>query len=239
MSVGFRARTAATGVLQFDERYFGLALVASGSANSVAPPGLMVNSFLSVEVTSAYAPLIAWRCASAAVALMGVSQSGSTWTYTFSCEGAIGTPISYYVFDKPTALGAGVALRIRKADGSITFDSRHKYARIHAVVVEEDYTDLDAETLTYESGRTYAVAQGILAGQFYANAVPGGGSSWIWGWTFDALGAKGETNGVSFAEIRVAQDNGISETPPIVEGSYPETITYAEARYFIIDVTDY
>jgi hypothetical protein len=120
----------ANGVLQIDETYANLALIATGQvAASTQVPGYFVFIYYATVTVSALNPLVAVR-ANYPVALRAVRQSGSQWTFELSVDSKTldGTPITYYVFDTPPAPPAhGVGLQVFNAAGRCTFDSSFKY----------------------------------------------------------------------------------------------------------------
>lgn len=156
MTAGFQVFNNG-GVLQIDENYVNLGLIATGQVTPSAPtPDGHIAAFRMVEVgATGVAPIIAVR-ANYAVALGDVRQSGSTWTFRLCVNTTTdwdGTPLTYYIFDQVPAVAHGVGLQVFRADGVCTFDSSYKYfnpvgaftlagGRPYTLTDYDDYTGL-------------------------------------------------------------------------------------------------
>lgn len=130
MTAGFQAFNSG-GVLQIDENYVNLGLIATGQVTpSTATPDGFISAFKMAELTvTGVAPIIAVR-ANYAVALGDVRQSGSSWTFRLCVNTTTdwdGTPLTYYIFDQVPAVAHGIGLQVFRADGVCTFDSNYKY----------------------------------------------------------------------------------------------------------------
>lgn len=130
MPAGFQAFNNG-GVLQIDENYVNLGLIATGQVTPSAPtPDGHLAAFKMAEVTvTGVAPIIAVR-ANYVVALGDVRQSGSTWTFRLCVNTSLdwdGTALTYYIFDQVPPVAHGVGLQVFRADGACTFDSNYKY----------------------------------------------------------------------------------------------------------------
>ncbi len=130
MPAGFQAFNNG-GVLQIDENYVNLGLIATGQVTpAAATPDGYVPAFKMAEVSvTGVAPIIAVR-ANYAVALGDVRRNGATWTFRLCVNTTTdwdGSALTYYIFDQVPAVPHGVGLQVFRADGACTFDSNYKY----------------------------------------------------------------------------------------------------------------
>ncbi|GEM_PF-6981959 len=161
MPAGFQAFNTATGSVQVDENYANLALLTKVTITSAANGNWAATATLSVA--SPTMPVVAVQSA-VFVQLFRVYQSGGNWTFVYHAASA-GAAINCYVFGKPVApSGSGAGLQVFDASGSLTFDSRLKYARVAQMISGASYASTPAVTLP--SGRTYAAVQCRYAGEY-------------------------------------------------------------------------
>ena len=163
MPAGFQAFNNG-GVLQIDENYANLGLIATGKVtpSAVTPDGY-IGAFKMAEVTVAgTAPIIAVR-ANYAVALGDVRQGGGSWTFRLCVNTVLdwdGSPLTYYVFDRVSPVAHGIGLQVFRGDGVCTFDANYKYflpVGAITLVGGQPYTLTDAMDYTGLPFGTYAV----------------------------------------------------------------------------------
>lgn len=128
---GIRIRNGRS--IQVDSTYKNLALRSSGSVGTTSGAGVAGWSLarFSAPISAGF---VAWRCNRPAWLLSSLPQ-GDTYLHTFrvytEVEGA-GT-LYFYIFDEPRygqmAANQHYGLRVRNAQGEVTFDSRMKYMR--------------------------------------------------------------------------------------------------------------
>ncbi|WP_296228599.1 hypothetical protein [Ralstonia sp. UBA689] len=163
MPAGFQAFNTG-GVLQIDENYVNLGLVATGQVMPSAPtPDGYLGAFRMAEVSAnGVAPIIAVR-ANYAVALGDVRQNGATWTFRLCVNTTTdwdGTALTYYIFDQVPAVPHGIGLQVFRGDGVCTFDSNYKYFNpvgAFTLVGGQPYTLTDYNDYTGLPPGTYAV----------------------------------------------------------------------------------
>lgn len=123
MPVGLRFRNSA-GTVQVDENYRNLAFrqrIGIGLSHSIG------TAYSDVAVSGGNV-VVAMYSQYYAPILLGVTVSGSTWTYRwgFTYLG-MGNPTSdtayLYVFDDPPAVSSSVGVRVRDGSGSIVYHS--------------------------------------------------------------------------------------------------------------------
>lgn len=132
------------GVIQIDQDYRNFVVVASGSKVSGDWVASGASNYLQIVVTSATAPLLAFKCAEQ-VGLGYTAISGSTWTITLLTNNP--AALDYWVFDvSPAASPASFGLEIYNASSERVFHTSQKPMRV-----------VGTGAGTYASGRTYAV----------------------------------------------------------------------------------
>lgn len=146
------------GSVILDENYSNLALRLKGTATlSSIGTGPRGNS-VDIDVTGLglNRPMVAIRCPGPGMVGFGhFSRTGNRLRF----HGTAGQSFTYYVFDTPIMTTTTNGLKIWNAAGDLVFDSNQKYARVRDV---QNFTTLSGvtgypRTLTYESGREYAV----------------------------------------------------------------------------------
>lgn len=147
------------GVLQIDENYKNLVVVAQGSKAALDWASAGVSYNVSIAVPNFVTPLIAFK-SDEQVGLGYSSISGSTWTFFFLTNNP--APMSYWVFDQSPAPSPGsIGFEVYNAAGERVFHSAQKPMRVVGVGAG-----------TYPSGRTYATIRGD-AGMSYTT-IPSG-----------------------------------------------------------------
>jgi hypothetical protein len=209
------------GTVQVDENYANLALRAKATVTTttLAPVVGGGTSYVDVVYTGGSTPMLALSCAALAAAPQ-LTVSGTTFTWRVYVLGAVGTAVTYYVFDRPAASTETHGVRVRDAAGSLTFDSGQKYLRVI------DTVDLAGSggvgTKQYPAGKAYAVAAvkpGVQVTGFNVQAE-------VWTRVF-AFGARTVSTDVSWGQVTV-------HTAP---GSPQLHVAYG--GLLILDVTNY
>lgn len=129
MTVGFRVRNA-SGSIQIDDRYFNYAIIARGQVTPVSPPA--GSAYLIGTVTfrvTAQSPMIAIQAPNGNALVGAVTPVGNgQWDVTILGQTQ---PVTYFVLDQcPQAGSKGPGLRVKRADGSIAFDSGFYYPKV-------------------------------------------------------------------------------------------------------------
>lgn len=149
MAYGFRC-IGDHGLIQIDDTYANLALIASGRAfTDYQEPNSRHTRIATISVTvadSSVWPVIGYNDADYKSAWFWVWDhqiNGNTHTWRIaatSSEGWAGTNFTWYVFGRPTSPTGGYGLRVRDAQNRITFDSGYKYMKVigsHATTIED------------------------------------------------------------------------------------------------------
>jgi hypothetical protein len=129
MATGVRIRNS-SGSVQIDDQYFNYAIIARGQLTLV-PPGtgsFYVAASATVRV-SAQNPIIAIQAPNGTAVVGAVTPAGAgQWDVTIL--GSSQT-LTYFVLDQCPQVGSsGVGMRLRRADGQITFDSGLYYPKV-------------------------------------------------------------------------------------------------------------
>ena len=150
MPVGLRFKNSA-GTVQVDETYRNLAFrqrIAIGLSHAIG------STYHNITVSGRNV-VVAMYSQYYAPILLGVSASGSTWTYRWSFEyRGMGDPTSdtayLYIFDDPPAVSSSVGVRVRDAGGSVVYHSDVK-----PLILAAD-PQSSASSFTGTPGRVYA-----------------------------------------------------------------------------------
>lgn len=113
-----------SGVIQFD---------SEAPAMCLRQRGVLSGTTMSVTITNAQTPLMAFRPNNCNTAIVNIVKSGNTYTYYFSnYASSTGWSIDYYLFDQPptTAPTSGWHLVFFDASGKVTFNSQFPPMRL-------------------------------------------------------------------------------------------------------------
>jgi hypothetical protein len=204
------------GVLQIDENYKNLVVVASGSKVTGDWTFAGGSYYVQITVTNFVTPLIAFK-SDEDVGLGYSSISGSNWTFTFLTNNP--AAMSYWVFDQsPSASPGNVGLEVYNNSGERVYHSEQKPMRVAGVGPG-----------TYASGRTYAAIRGD-AGMSWTT-VPSG-LPWPEEWQYDAYipSAKVASN--------VITDVGVSVSSALIINDAGNYTSY-QTPTLIVDVTNF
>lgn len=155
------------GTVQIDDQFANMALISKTNVTVGSSPDYYRPAAI-YTVVSATPPIVAIQ-STHRVVLQNITRSGNTWTFTYY-GGAIGNIVTCYLFNKPVYQGSGSGLVVYDASGNVTFDSRQKYARVHALL---QGSGLSTQSFTYTAGRTYAAMQCKFAGYRESVYTPG------------------------------------------------------------------
>lgn len=223
MAVGFQSINDG-GTVQLDTNYKNYVLTSSGTLTLDISTGGRVDGMpaATLVVTGATAPIIAFN--RLRLCLYRVTQSGSTWTYTFIGFTFPDLPnpatFNYYVFDVGYSAvpGTNCGLLLYDAAGALAFDSNN--IGFPSVVGTASRLGNAAETTTtFAAGRTIAIVQ-AQAGFHLTGSAPFT-SNWI-----------------TLAE---ATANAVTLHPRNIGGSYlPYSAYYTSvpSKYLFLDITD-
>lgn len=177
------------GTVQLDQDYISFSMSAKGTLAMTGDPANHPQPMTVGQITvTGQNPIIAFlppppSANGGAVHLLGRSQSGSQFTFYFSCLGQQAFGLEYWVFDDAVmGMGAGESfgLQVYRADGSLAFDSGTKPLRIVGVVDLEPSATEPSGQIVVPSGRKYAAVQGSMAiafsHTFHSWRTGGGGS---------------------------------------------------------------
>lgn len=123
MTFGFRARND-FGSVQIGDDYCNMAFLAKGRALSDGT----TYPLITVTVTGEN-PQIFLRPTAGMASVRRVVNVGSAWTFYIG----LGSGVPYcdwYVFDNPTVISERFGIRVRRADGKVTFSSQFRYLRL-------------------------------------------------------------------------------------------------------------
>ena len=204
------------GVLQIDENYKNLVVVASGSKASGDWTASGGSYYVQITVTDFVTPMVAFK-SDEDVGLGYTSISGANWTFTFLTNNP--AAMSYWVFDQsPSASPASFGFEVYTAAGERVFHSSQKPLRVVGVGAG-----------TYASGRTYAAIRGD-AGMSWTTVSSG--LPFPEEWQYDAYipSAKVASNVITDVGVQVSSALIINDA-----GNYTSDITPT----LIVDVTNY
>lgn len=123
MTFGFRARND-FGSVQVDDTYCNMAFLTKGRAVSDG------STYPLIAVTiAAENPMMFISPTAGIASVRRVEISGGTWTFYIG----LGTGVPYcdwYIFDNPAAGSERFGIRVRRADGKVTFSSEFRYMRM-------------------------------------------------------------------------------------------------------------
>lgn len=161
MPFGARIRNDAN-TLQIDETFRSMAYRFKAT---ITTPSQNPSTDSGSDVTydfSAVSPIVAVSCAYPVVSRL-TYVSGSTWRMTMHTNGPIGTSITLFVFDTPSAPSHQWGMKVMDAAGNVTFHDNHRYIRIahfrdFPAITGVNYMPTSHGSDTLASGRTYAVA---------------------------------------------------------------------------------
>ena len=149
MTYGFRC-VGDHGVIQIDDQFANLALIASGRAfTDYQHPGGQFTRYATITVNVPDAgvyPMIGYNDADDKSAWFWIwdhqiNGTQHTWRVAANAaQGWAGTNFSWYVFARPTNPTAGYGLRVRDANNRITFDSGYRYMKVigaHSTTVRD------------------------------------------------------------------------------------------------------
>lgn len=164
------------------------------------------------------------------VMLLTTQVSGTTWTWTYVTEGAVGTTIPYYIFDiPPSGSSLNFGLEAYDASGNITFVSVEKPLRIRHVAVGNMGSQFYGGIVNLDSGRVYAPIQG----RFAALVIVGLGSEFnteaLHGYGISTRGATGAYGAKAFKHSQ-SLDGNYDSSHEVRNDSY---------ELLIADVTNY
>lgn len=254
MATGFKCYSDG-GTVQISEDYLCYAMTAKGSLTLTLDPTPHPNPVYQGSVTvTGTAPIIAIR-AEQPCCVVGISNSGSTWTFNLR-GGVVTTPVDYYVFDEAANApesSDNFGLKVWRADGSLAFHSSTKVLRAVDFIDLPEPSDgwdgdpiQDADAMvarTYEPGRLYAIIQvsACFAFEKYNSPLdhgplPGGFPPQKWmdmrGWQSASFIDNGPNAYVGLSKFEDWYDWFIS-----VE---PQTRTrWGSLGFLVVDVTNY
>lgn len=131
-------------------------LVGKSTVTSTSPGTAMLNSQFSISYdTAGLAPIIGIiPSASYDTALWTMTSSGTTYTYVYVTTAPVGTVFQYYIFDNQPAPTDNFGLELYDEFSRRIYHTQYNPLRIRHAYVG------NGSTVTFESGRTYAVAIG-------------------------------------------------------------------------------
>ncbi|WP_036114453.1 MULTISPECIES: hypothetical protein [Luteibacter] len=220
------------GQLIADTNFASLALVKRGTAtlgqDSVAPPNQATSA--SVTVQGEF-PFIAYR-SPVPLALWFVERSGNTWTFHFlSTSGNAGTPFTWYVFDRPTAV-SNLGMQLFDDQGRLTFDLGWPYMRVRGI---HDFDANTNKTINGYPAATYAVAmvQTGVATPYFTTPPnpPPAGQNWHWDAVMVLGGLVANSDGFTCTSMNCARTSFQGSQLP----QYPQSPI---GKAMLIDVTN-
>jgi hypothetical protein len=114
------------GTVQIGDDYANLAFMTKGVATSSN-----TSRYTEYVVTvTGRAPMMFLRPTGGTACIAGVNNSGSTWTFTIGL-GTGTAQCPFYIFDSiPGASAEPYTIRLRNAQGQVTWDAGYKYLRV-------------------------------------------------------------------------------------------------------------
>lgn len=194
MPYGFRI-VGDHGVVQIDQDYTNLALVASGA---VAVPSGMVGA--QVVVPNLVSPIFCIRTPSGAPVNVTSNQALPSPTYTLRSETA--ATVNWYVFDRSAPVSSGHGITVRRADGSVAYNTDWKVMKIGGAAAVPAATDPDALLPVASLVAPYASmwAACLTAARVVVDSGGGASTSFI-----HADGVATVGNSATTGDVRVAQ----------------------------------
>lgn len=194
MPNGFRV-VGDHGVVQVDQDYTNLALVRSGS---VFVPGGMPGA--QVSVSGVTWPIFCVRTPAGIPVNVTSNQALPNPTYTLRAQES--STVEWYVFDRDAPAPSEHGLTVRRADGSIAFNSGWKVMKIGAVAAVPTATDpyalLPAVGVSAPYNATWAAC--LTAARVLVDDGGGAEVSFI-----HADGVATNGNSATTSDVRVAQ----------------------------------
>ncbi|WP_321866768.1 hypothetical protein [Paraburkholderia tropica] len=232
MTYGFKV-IGDSGSIQIDDTYANLAVIGSGTvslSNGWGSNNMAWYGDVSVDVgDSTSYPLIGWNGGngSSYVVCLGHTISGTVHTWrlltinsngTLSGEGPM--VINWYVFGRPTVSSNGYGLRVRDANGRVTFDSGNHYMTVIGAINTTWNALANAGAVSTSPLRTaYSSNVVIVLGDCGINnyvmfLAP---ASYFWATQFAACRIVGGSNVDSACQLQ-AEQTAIGSTSPTLPG---------------------
>lgn len=171
MADGVEIYSEVTGALQWSARFSPLHLVSIATLNSVstalANVGTCSEVLFEFPISSVNSPTPAFRCASRfSVFTISRNLVTNTWRIFVIVSGAVGTPVTMYLFDNAPPAAASGGFEIYSATGVRTFSLASRPVRIVGRVAF-------SAPFSGSAARTYAVIRSAL----YARHQSAGGGA--------------------------------------------------------------
>ena len=243
MVAGFWAKND-SGIVQVDENYVNICMVAKGSAtlNDNYPANTIGYLGTSARLTFAkssypFPPIIALRSGYYCNAFFARSPGGSNWLYDIMSNAPDGTAIDYYIFGTNLVHASDFGLLIKKANGDVCFSSDRPPLRVIDYLTG-DITGtfngstgqiIDAATHNYGSGRTYAFISGFVAYR-YSSTFSGANFSQ----SAHISVARTVSNGIQTGKLNYRQT-----TTSNVSGQTVADYVWKKSNILVTDVTGY
>lgn len=145
------------GSFQIDQTYRNLCLREKGTIATTATLS-SGSSYVSFNRTGLTSPIIAVGGSATASVQTYWDAANSRHGFLISVNGAIGTSVTFYIFDVPKDLGATYGFQVRDASGVLLFDATQPPLRVRGF-----YPNQSASVSSLAAGRTYAIAH-LLVG---------------------------------------------------------------------------
>lgn len=209
------------GVVQVDQDYTNLALVQAGSV--FVPAGL---AGAQVSVSGVTWPIFCVRTPAGIPVNVTSNQALPNPTYTLRAQGS--STVEWYVFGRDAPASSGHGLTVRRADGSIAFNSAWKVMKIGAVSGVPAATDPYAALPAAGVSAPYAGKWAACLTATRVRVDDGGGSQVA---LVHADGIATNGNSATTGDVLVAQIPW-GQVPPQVSQPFGGTI-------LLVDVSGY
>lgn len=140
------------GTVQIDDTYCNLAFMTKGVATSSD-----TSRYTEVVVTvTGRMPVMFLRPTNGVACVSGVTNSGGTWSFRVGLGVGV-TQCTYYIFDSiPGVSAEPYTIRLRNAQGQVTWDAGYKYLRVlDSVPLPDGFASTDVQA---PAGNQWAVA---------------------------------------------------------------------------------
>ena len=222
------------GAYVLDHNIKNLFLSDSGTETSVADTETQLGTSMVTITASGENPLpFIYSTATDGWMLWQTSKVGSTWTWTFVSDAAVGTDVDYWIFDNAPASVPGAGLEVYDAAGDLTFASWAYPVKIVDVRNGDMGQSIAwADAGSYTAGRKYAFCPSKFAGFtkiglgtiFGKEAMRGYGAVW-----------RGTTSGIVGTTFQHSQ--GTDQDPGVLDPA--DESLYDEYGVIVADVYGY
>lgn len=232
----------ASSTIQITDSYANLVFKEKRTLTLSGGGGTVQNPRSATFTVNSANPLLAFGAGGMACLTNRSQVSAGVWSYTVHCPAS---SLVVYIFDTVVPAAGSYGLQVFKADGSLAYDSTHKYAKIAAVLQPTapiPYSAawpvvFDTRTVSAPAGRTYAV---VLSYQRFGaagfNRYDGSFQTWYSADMIDSVQISSNTATLSYLQMGDGTYTGMEVGP---DGIYQYDTPSNPPVVIFFDVTGY